>query len=381
MPESFKNVFSPQLVQDLARQLQHADSQFNARGFVYAINSKLESLEMKQRSDLICHQLALFLPGDFVRSCDILHDVLGEPIDPKDPDSGNIKSSEQHGVKGWAIMPMADYVALNGIQHFDLAMPLLREMTQRFSSEFAIRVFLDVHTDKTMQVVHQWALDENEHVRRLASEGTRPRLPWGMRLNKFVQDPQPLLPLLEKLKDDPSEYVRRSVANNLNDISKDHPDLVAQVAADWLVDASKERKKLVLHACRSLIKSGHPATLNVLGYNAAELGPCSLMLSAPELIYGSFIHLSATIKSVAKQPQPLMIDYIVHHQKANGSTSPKVFKWRTAELGAGNTLTIRKKHTIKPITTRNYYPGQHKVELQVNGKIVAQSEFKLVMPS
>ncbi|MGC9459203.1 DNA alkylation repair protein [Vibrio genomosp. F10] len=379
MPEAFKNIFNPQLVENLACQLKQVDNQFDDSAFVAAVNSQLESLELKQRSDLICHQLSNYLPKDFERSSEILHRVLGERIDAQAPDATISKPSTQRGVNGWAIMPLADYVSRHGMQHFDLSMKLLKEMTKRSSSEFAIRPFLNEQPDQTMLVVHQWALDEDEHVRRLASEGSRPRLPWGMRLNKFVKDPQALLPLLEKLKDDPSEYVRRSVANNLNDISKDHPDLVAQVVGGWLIGASQERKKLIKHACRSLIKSGHPATLQALGYGDVELDECLLDISAPKLMYGGSIQLSATIKSTMKHVKPLMIDYIVHHQKANGTTSPKVFKWRVVDIEPGNRLTIKKKHTIKPITTRVYYSGIHKVELQVNGKVVAQNEFELVM--
>ncbi|MCH1925857.1 DNA alkylation repair protein [Shewanella sp. C32] len=378
MSEPFKNVFNQQLVLKLAKQIQQVHHTFDGASFVSSINSKLDHLELKQRSDLICEQLTRFLPQDFLESSAILQRLLGDTVDANALTATS--DQDQQGLSGWAIMPLADYVAKHGMQHFDVSMLLLKEMTKRFSSEFAIRPFLDRHTEQAMQIMHQWAVDENEHVRRLASEGSRPRLPWGMRLHKFVQDPQPVLSLLDKLKDDPSEYVRRSVANNLNDISKDHPDLIAQLAADWLINANKQRQKLVAHACRSLIKAGHPATLKALGYRDAELGVCSLQLSASELIYGGSMQLTASITSTAKHPQSLMIDYVVHHQKANGATSPKVFKWRTAELGAGKTLTIAKKHTIKPITTRVYYPGTHKVELQINGLVVARGEFELVMP-
>ncbi len=378
MSEPFKNVFSQQLVLNLGIQLQRVYPQFDQQRFVGAINCELDHLELKQRSDLICQQLTRFLPENFIESGEILRRMLDETVDVNARDA-TMANTQPQGIDGWVIMPLADYVAKNGMQHLALSMMLLKEMTKRFTAEFAIRPFLDLYTEPSMQVMNQWATDENEHVRRLASEGSRPRLPWGMRLHKFVQDPQPVLLLLEKLKDDPSEYVRRSVANNLNDMSKDHPDLIAQLAADWLVDASPQRQKLVVHGCRSLIKLGHPATLKALGYGNAQLGVCSLQLSAPELIYGGAIQLSATISSASTHPQSLMIDYVVHHQKANGSTSPKVFKWRTAELGAGKTITLVKKHTIKPITTRSYYPGKHKIELQVNGQVVAQSEFELVM--
>ncbi len=379
MPEAFKNIFSPQLVENLAWQLKRVDSEFDALSFASAVNDTLESLELKQRSALICEQLSHYLSPNFEEASAVLLSVLGERIDADAPDATITQPTCQQGVNGWAVMPLADYVAKHGMSHFELSMTLLKEMTKRSSSEFAIRPFLDEYTDQTMRILQQWAKDDDEHVRRLASEGCRPRLPWGMRLRKFVKNPESVLVLLDSLKDDPSEYVRRSVANNLNDISKDHPDAVANVAQNWLVNASENRARLVRHACRSLIKAGHPKTLEVLGYGKAELGDCTLVLSSSQLNFGSSIYLSASIESQSKHPQSLMIDFIIHHQKANGTTSAKVFKWRTAQIAAGGNLTIGKKHTIKPITTRTYYPGIHKVELQVNGHVVAHSEFDLVM--
>lgn len=379
MPEAFKNIFNIELVENLAFQLKQVDCEFDDVAFVAAVADKLDALELKQRSALITCQLHHFLPANFQQSSQVLLSVLGEPIDSNAPDATRQQPACVKGVNGWAVMPLADYVAEHGKAHFDRSMLLLKEMTKRSSSEFAIRSFLDDDTEQTMRVIHQWAVDDDEHVRRLASEGTRPRLPWGIRLSKFVQDPQPLLPLLEKLKDDPSEYVRRSVANNLNDISKDHPDVVANLAKAWLGEASDDRRRLIRHACRSLIKAGHPKTLEALGYSKAELGVCLLNLSTARVKFGDSIQLDATIQSRSTQPQSLMIDFVVHHQKANGTTSPKVFKWRTAQIAAGESLTIRKKHTIKPITTRAYYPGVHKVELQVNGHIVAQNSFELIM--
>ncbi|MGX9417643.1 DNA alkylation repair protein [Vibrio sp. RC27] len=380
MPEAFKHIFNTSLVEHLASQLKQVYQGFDDAAFVAAVNCKLETLELKQRSDLICHQLHHFLPSDFAHTGQLLHAVLGERIDSEAPDATRTNPSRKTGVNGWAVMPLADYVAQHGMAHFDLSMDLLREMTKRSSSEFAIRPFLDQNTEQTMKILHRWAEDKDEHVRRLASEGSRPRLPWGMRLKKFVTDPSPLLPLLDKLKDDSSEYVRRSVANNLNDISKDHPDLVASVALDWMINASEARIKLVRHACRSLIKVGHAETLQALGYGNAELGDCTLTLSAPTLDFGGSLQLSVTIPSKAKHSQELMIDYIVYHQKANGTVSPKVFKWRSVHLASGKTLTVHKKHTIKPITTRTYYPGVHKIEVQVNGTIVAENAFELFMP-
>ena len=277
-------------------------------------------------------------------------------------------------------MPMTHYVGLCGHGHFDLSMTLFKELTKRFSSEFGIRFFLLESPDKTLSILKKWANDKDRHVRRLVSEGTRPRLPWAMRLPIFIKDPMPVIDLLEQLKDDDEVYVRRSVANNLNDIAKDHPDIVAEIAAQWIKGASEERKKLIRHACRTLIKNGHKKTLKVLGFNPPKIKQASIDILTPEVVFGDVLQFTMTIVSDSKQKQALMIDYIIHHQKANGTTSPKVFKWQTTTLPAKKTLTSTKKHAIKKITTRVYYPGTHTVEVVVNGVSVGAADFQLLMP-
>ncbi|MEE8058465.1 MAG: hypothetical protein V3T17_11615 [Pseudomonadales bacterium] len=189
-----------------------------------------------------------------------------------------------------------------------------------------------------------------------------------------------MLELLEQLKDDNKEYVRRSVANNLNDIAKDHPDVVAEIAAQWMKGASKERKKLIRHACRTLLKNGHRKTLKVLGFNPPIIQQASIDILTPEVVFGDALQFTLSLCSDSNQDQSLMIDYIVHHQKANGKTSPKVFKWRTTTLSAKKTLTLAKKHTIKKITTRVYYSGLHMVEIMVNGVSMGKVDFQLLMP-
>ncbi len=253
-------------------------------------------------------------------------------------------------------------------------------MTKCSSSEFGIRFFLLAAPEKTLSVLNKWTDDKNQHVRRLVSEGTRPRLPWGMRLPLFIDDPAPVVELLEKLKDDEKEYVRRSVANNLNDIAKDHPDLVANIAEKWMIGAGKERKRLIRHACRTLIKNGDKKALRVLGYGAPKLGDAKLEVLTPEVAFGDALQFSLSISSISNRDQLLMVDYVIHHQKANGSTSPKVFKWKSTTLSAKKSLTAIKKHGIKKITTRVYYPGAHRVEVVVNGVSVATADFQLLMP-
>ena len=229
--EPFKEVFNLTSISAMADHLDRRQGDFDREGFIAFATDGLAALELKQRSDQITNALYRYLPKDFCCAAEILLGILR----PEENVSISNQATTDTGVAGWLVMPMCDYVARHGQEHFHLAMELLKEMTKRSSSEFAIRHFLISAQKETLAEVLLWAEDDNYHVRRLASEGTRPRLPWAMQLPNFISDPSPLIPLLEKLRDDPEEYVRRSVANNLNDIAKDHPDLVAEIAGKWML--------------------------------------------------------------------------------------------------------------------------------------------------
>jgi 3-methyladenine DNA glycosylase AlkC len=375
MPEPFKNLLSSVVIRTMAGELAKAGPHFDAVGFIEMAGKNLETLELKQRSTQITATLATFLPDDFEKSAKIILASLA----PEDENAFNNVDRSDRGITGWAVMPMADYVGLYGQGHFDLSMTLLKEMTKRSSSEFGIRFFLLEQPERTLSQLKKWTRDTNVHVRRLISEGTRPRLPWAMRLPAFIEDPTPLLPLLESLKDDKEEYVRRSVANNLNDIAKDHPELIEKIAKQWIIGASKNRNKLVRHACRTLIKQGHQGTLKALGYNPPCIELDKLSIMTPRVFFGDALLFELSLTSTCKFAQPLIIDYAVHHRKANGSTTAKVFKWKTITLAPFATLQAKKKHGIKKITTRSYYPGTHSLEISVNGISCGINNFELIM--
>jgi len=374
MAEPFKNLFNEKIITSMGGHLTNAWPEFDSPGFVTMATNNLAALELKERSAQITDALAVFLPNDFEHAAAIMLDSLA-PEDGYEIDWNN----SDEGIVGWAIMPMVDYVGLNGLEHFDLSMTLFKEMTKRSSSEFGIRFFLLAKPELTLSVLKTWLDDPNHHVRRLISEGTRPRLPWSMRLPAFIENPSPVLELLDALKDDEEEYVRRSVANNLNDIAKDHPDVVAQIAAQWLNDADKNRKKLIRHACRTLIKQGHKATLKALGYDAPHVKLEKLEILTPHVEFGNALMFEISMVSTSGQEQNLIIDYAIHHRKANGKTSPKVFKWKTTTLAPYAVLCAKRKHAIKKITTRTYYPGAHRLELFVNGVSLGGEDFNLIM--
>jgi 3-methyladenine DNA glycosylase AlkC len=259
------------------------------------------------------------------------------------------------------------------------SLAVLRRLTPLFSAEFAIRPFLEKHTDSTLRELTLWCNDANEQVRRLVSEGTRPRLPWGRRLKLFIDDPTPVLSLLERLKDDPSEYVRRSVANNLNDIAKDHPQTVIKRCADWTLDGNDDRAWVVRHATRTLVKQGYPGVYKLLEYTEKpKVSIKALKLNPVRLSVGDSFTMSFELVSENTQTQNLVVDYAVHHIKANGGASPKIFKLKNVTIGAGEKLPITKKHSLRKVTTRRYYPGRHMIEILVNGKPMARRSFILL---
>jgi len=376
MAEPFKNLLNKEIIEAMAAHFQRQWPEFDSNGFVAMATDDLDALELKARTERITETMIKYLPADFEKAAIIMSASLGTPL-ADDISAGTVDAK---GIAGWAIMPMTHYVGLRGHDHFDLSMMLFKEMTKRASAEFGIRFFILASPNKTLKALKAWTTDDNQHVRRLVSEGIRPRLPWTMRLPMFIKDPAPVIDILEQLKDDEEEYVRRSVANNLNDIAKDHPDLVADISARWLQGASQERKRLIRHACRTLIKIGHKKTLATLGFKPARIKHAHVEILAPTVVFGDALEFTISLCSDLDKDQAVLIDYVIHHQKANGSTSPKVFKWKTTSLTKNKTITSTKRHAIKKITTRAYYPGPHKVEIMVNGVSVAAADFQLLMP-
>lgn len=374
MPEPFKNLLGPHVVESAARHLRRAWPEFDTARFRRLALADLEQLEMKARAMQIATALEATLPEPYAKAADTIEAALA-PM-PGHRYTGTSAASDQ-GLAGWVIWPVGEYVARRGLAAPKRALQTLHAITQRLTAEWAIRPFLIQHPDLTFATLRRWSTDPNDHVRRLVSEGSRPRLPWGVQLKSLIADPSPTLPLLAVLQDDPSEYVRRSVANHLNDIAKDHPEVVADWVERHLSGTSPERTAVLRHASRTLIKRGHPRVLAAFGAGAAFRGTVSLQLQPQRIALGGEVVLTLELHSSARQTQKLEIDYAVHHIKANGSTSPKVFKGWRLELAAGEERVLSKRHSLKPITTRTYYPGRHRIELMINGACVAEAVFDL----
>lgn len=374
--EPFKNNISPDLVRCIGSHVGQHHAGFDRLGFEADILEELDSLELKQRAALIARHLDHHLPRELPARFAILQAML-HPMTEVAFDRG----SDEQGIRGWGMMPLGMVVAASGLDDFEASFVLLKEMTKRATAEFDVRPFLARDQDQALAIMAPWVKDESVHVRRLVSEGTRPRLPWGMRLHALVADPAPTLPLLEALKDDPEDYVRRSVANHLNDIAKDHPELVADIAKRWLKGADRNREKLVRHACRSLIKQGHTETLEAFGLNPPEIRVEGPQVLTSEVAYGDAVGFNIELVSTSSKTQDLVIDYLIHFRKANGTLAPKVFKWTKLTLAPGERLALSRSHAIRPITTRVYYGGKQAVSLRINGQDFGFSEFELVMPT
>ncbi len=371
MEENFKlkEIINPALVGKMASDIKAVWPGFKQKAFQKKVVEGLNPLSFSERAHWVMLQMAAFLPADYPTAIQILQQSFG-PEQAEEKEEGDYSS--------FYYWPHAKFVEHYGLDHFDLSIKALYEITKRFTAEFSIRAFITRYPEKMMTLLHQWVEDDNHHVRRLVSEGSRPRLPWAGRLPQFQQDPQPVIELLEKLREDPELYVRRSVANNLNDIAKDHPEIVVEVLNRWSQIDNPDTQWIIKHAARTLIKSGHTEVLSLLGYSPNVNVSISDFEVDPQVKQGEKLHFSFTLTSHEKRPINLMIDYLVYFMKANGEQKPKVFKLAKKTLKPGESLILKKTQSFRPISTRVYYPGTHGVEIQVNGKLLEKKPFKLI---
>lgn len=332
---------------------------FDPERFLALALDGIDELGIMQRVRRTAQCYRATLPEDFSAASDILC-RLGPRVN-----------------HAFAAIALAEYVALYGRDDFDRSMKVLHHLTRFGSAEFAIRPFLRDAPDRTLEILRGFAEDENEHVRRLASEGSRPRLPWSFRLSAFAVDPSLAFPILDSLKADPSLYVRKSVANHLNDISKDHPDWLLDRLEAWSRD-DPQTTWIVKHALRTLIKKGEPRALALVGATGEARVRVEGFSVTPETVrLGSHVTVAAEIVSTADRPQHLVADYAVHYVKKNGGPSRKVFKLKTFDLAPGERQALSIRRAIRDFSTRTHNAGHHRVELMVNGKVLAEGGFTL----
>lgn len=328
-------------------------------------DSNWNALELKERTRHLTLMIHKQLPSDYQLACEFLISILE-------------KLNEQgENVGSYEYFFIADYIEVFGQNDIDASLNAIEEITKYITCEFAVRPFIVQDSEKVMKQMLNWSQHEHQNVRRFSSEGCRPKLPWGMALKELIKDPAPILPILENLKSDESLFVRKSVANNLNDISKDHPEMVLDILERWQ-NYSEYTNWIIKHACRTLLKAGHPRAMKLFGYaNNSSLEIGKLNLSSPKVKMGSALSFDFLLKNKKTQKQLVRIEYGIYFLKANGKQNRKVFKLSERELKAKEEIQFSKKHTIKEITTRKYYLGEQKLSLIVNGIEIEQSKFIL----
>lgn len=357
---ALKEIFNAARLRHIATEVAAIYPGFDQKKFLKLAQAGLDSLSLMQRLRRTSESLHATLPADYKKAIAILRKL-----------APRINS-------GFVTLVLPDYVGLYGQDDFDTSMEALKFFTAFGSSEFAIREFLRRDPKRTLAVMKTWARDENDNVRRLASEGSRPRLPWSFRLDALMSDPEMAAPILEKLKADDSLYVRKSVANHLNDITKLHPDWVMTRLEGWPLD-KPHTAWIARHALRSLIKQGDRRALAVIGAGKkASVRLQGFAVSPQSISLGDRLDISFSLESTARESQRLVVDYAIHYVKKSGTSSAKVFKLKELTLAPGDTVQLQRSQVVKDFTTRVHHAGHHAVNVMVNGEKLASGGFDLL---
>ncbi|MEM7103416.1 MAG: DNA alkylation repair protein [Bacteroidota bacterium] len=366
MAEPLKNMFSPDFYDKFADFAIPFIPAFDKARFIEQIfDAEWEARALKERSRHTSNVLTNFLPSDFAEAVKLL-----VPLS---------KGLEEEKISryGFEFIFLPDYIEQNGLGDYEAAIFAMENITQLVSCEFAIRPFIIRYGRQIMDQMLAWSTHSNHHVRRFSSEGCRPRLPWGMALPDFKKNPKPILPILENLKNDDSEFVRKSVANNLNDISKDNPEIALATFTRWK-GKTKNTDWIVKHGSRTLLKQGNPKALQLFGFGSTEsLSVEDLKIEKSEIKIGEDLHFSFSLNNQSDKPQLVRIEYGIYFMKSNGSHSRKVFQISEKEYPAASSTKIKRKQSFRIITTRKYYSGLHKLAVIVNGVEMGMSEFYL----
>lgn len=368
MAELFKNIYNTESLGSFAAIVKEVVPAFNEDAFLKAIFDKdWEHKELKQRMRHISIVLCSHLSHDYDES-------VGQLLKIIDKHRGL-------GIKETSIefMFFPDFIELYGLDHFDTSVNAFETITQFTSCEFGVRPFIIRYPEQMIKRMKVWSEHKHPAVRRLSTEGCRPRLPWAMALPDLKTDPTPILPILERLKNDPSESVRRSVANNLNDISKDNPDVVLDLAQQWQ-GQSKEVDWVVKHACRTLLKQGHPKAMTLFGFGSVkQIEIRDLEITTPVVKLGNSLEFNFSLHNKSQKEAKIRLEYAIYFLKANNSLAKKVFTISEKAYAANSVSEISRKQPFKLITTRKLYEGGHKLALIINGNEQRQHEFEFVL--
>jgi len=354
---NLKDEYNKVFIEKLANDINSIESTFDKKSFTNAIiNRNWEAKELKERMRFISTSVGEFLPITYKKQIDLLLKIV----------------ANYGGLHG---MIFPDFVEVYGLKEYKTSIKALETFTQYSSSEFAIRPFIENYPKETIPQLIQWSQHENHHVRRLSSEGSRPKLPWASPLREFIKNPEPVLPILQNLKDDESEYVRKSVANHLNDISKSQPELALELAKSWFGE-TKNMSWVVKHGLRTLLKQGDKRALSIFGFdNAKRLKVESLFLDENIIHIGDDLYFNFEVKNTSKKRRNIRLEYKIAYVKANGSTSKKVFQISEFALEGSKTKKFKKKQRFTDFSTRKHYPGEHTIIIVVNGEDQLEKKF------
>ncbi len=359
-----KDYFTRDVVRDLGARLRAVHSSFKLKPFVDGVFSgEWEELSFTARSRHIARALWTGIDLPVASSLEVLVNALPSELD--DPE-GVLNE------RFW-LWPFGDAIAAYSVDEMEAGLDACEALTKCFTAEFAVRPFLARYPE-ALDRAATWARDPNQHVRRLASEGTRPRLPWATKLTLPTDE---VLALLSQLRADPSLYVRRSVANHLNDLAKEDSDTIVTLLEGWHEEDVPETTWIVRHAMRNHLKNGDPRVLALFGYLPARVEVANLRAEPSSVAIGESIHINFDLVGQPSSTQKLMVDLVVGYMKSNGSIGPKVFKFKEVELGPNATESCTKRLDMKVRNTRPLYPGEHSVTVRVNGADLAAASFTL----
>lgn len=359
MAQELRLVYSDEYLKELGNRIQTVFSAFSAEDFHQQVTrDEWDEMALKARMRRITETLRDYLPRSYSEAIAILKPVSTH-------------------FSGFAAMFFPDFVELYGLEDWDISLPALAHFTQFSSSEFAVRPFILQDPKRMMVQMLIWSKNDNEHIRRLASEGCRPRLPWAQALPEFKKDPSLILPILQNLLRDDALYVRKSVANNLNDIAKDNPDIVVQWVEQHL-GSHKHTDWILKHASRTLLKQAEPRILKLFSLGSIDhIDHVVIELGQSKAHIGEHLPFSFTLQSEEKNLGKLRIEYAIHFVKADGKQRRKVFKITESEF-TEKQKSYSRKHSLKQMSTRKHYPGEHKIELVLNGEVVAEQVFDVL---
>lgn len=357
--EPLKEMFNREYYKKLSTEFFNVYSDFDTKAFIHDVTKDMNALELNGRMRNTSVFLNKYLPQDFRKTISIMKQVI----------------PNMH--RGYTSLVFPDFVGVYGLDHFDISLDALKYFTSFGSSEFAIREYLRKDFKRTINAMYEWSKDDDHHVRRLSSEGSRPRLPWSFKLDDVISDPSVTQPILNNLKADSELYVKKSVANHLNDLSKDSPSYMLNLVKTW--DHSDPHTAwIVKRACRNLIKEGDKTSLSFFAFEKnVKVDVPDLKLDKSKVKMSDTLTFSFSVQSKKTTEQKIVVDYRIHFRKKSGGTSPKIFKLKEINLAPKQQVGIVKRQHFKDLTTRKHFPGVHTLEILINGKVLASKKFSL----